>query len=229
MICMKKNVKNILGLSILEALVSTAIVGIGFIAILQMVNYSVQSIDTSGERTKANYLVSMMAEDIIGHRNTLYGVSAEAEGVKFGSDGTIELQKEDGSTSQINKFIDHLQGAPFVAGEGLAGPCAGTGTTAVNVSGGENIYQDQQVDAPRNKEAKWRAIFDNNRYLKCKGEKDIKKLKVYKICRWGTVCPHINNDVYDDGLYVGRIQVNLNNGKKRKFLYFQADYKIRKE
>ena len=101
--------------------------------------------------------------------------------------------------------------------------------TAVNVTGGENIYQDQQVDAPRNKEAKWRAIFDNNRYLKCKGEKDIKKLKVYKICRWGTVCPHINNDVYDDGLYVGRIQVNLNNGKKRKFLYFIADYKIRKE
>ena len=33
--------KNILGLTILEGLVSTAIVGIGFIAILQMVNYSV--------------------------------------------------------------------------------------------------------------------------------------------------------------------------------------------
>ena len=49
--------KNILGLTILEGLVSTAIVGVGFVAILQMVNYSVQSIDTSGERTKANYLV----------------------------------------------------------------------------------------------------------------------------------------------------------------------------
>ena len=43
------------GLSILEALVSTAIVGIGFIAILQMTNFSVQSIDNSGERTKANF------------------------------------------------------------------------------------------------------------------------------------------------------------------------------
>ena len=41
------------GLSILEALISTAIVGIGFIAILQMTNFSVQSIDSSGERTKA--------------------------------------------------------------------------------------------------------------------------------------------------------------------------------
>ena len=63
--------KNILGLTILEGLVSTAIVGVGFVAILQMVNYSVQSIDTSGERTKANYLVSMMAEDVIGHKLSL--------------------------------------------------------------------------------------------------------------------------------------------------------------
>ena len=39
---MKKNIKNILGLSILESLVATAIVGIGFIAILSMVNYAVQ-------------------------------------------------------------------------------------------------------------------------------------------------------------------------------------------
>jgi hypothetical protein len=27
-------------------------------------------------------------------------------------------------------------------------------------------------------------------------------------------------------MYVGRIQFNLNDGKKRKYLYFQADYKI---
>ena len=57
---MKKDIKKILGLSILEALVSTAIIGIGFVAILQMTNYSVQSIYTSGERTKANYLTNMI-------------------------------------------------------------------------------------------------------------------------------------------------------------------------
>ena len=48
------------GLSILEALVSTAIVGIGFIAILQMTNFSVQSIDYSGERTKVNFITTMI-------------------------------------------------------------------------------------------------------------------------------------------------------------------------
>ena len=43
----KKN-KKVLGVSILEALVSTVIIGIGFVAILQMTNYSVQSMQTSG-------------------------------------------------------------------------------------------------------------------------------------------------------------------------------------
>ena len=40
----KKEIKKILGVSILEALVSTVIIGIGFVAILQMTNYSVQSL-----------------------------------------------------------------------------------------------------------------------------------------------------------------------------------------
>ena len=42
--------KKISGLSLLEALISTAIVGIGFEAILQMTNYSVQSIYTNKEK-----------------------------------------------------------------------------------------------------------------------------------------------------------------------------------
>ena len=62
--------KNILGLSLLEALVSTAIIGIGFVSILQMTNYSVQSMQTSGERTKANFLTSVIAEDVISSRES---------------------------------------------------------------------------------------------------------------------------------------------------------------
>ena len=70
---MKKDIKKILGLSILEALVSTAIIGIGFVAILQMTNYSVQSIYSSGERTKANYLTNLIAEDLVGYENRAGG------------------------------------------------------------------------------------------------------------------------------------------------------------
>ena len=58
------------GMTLLEALVSTAIIGIGFVAVFQMVNYSVQSVDVSGERTKASYLVSMVAEDVISEKNS---------------------------------------------------------------------------------------------------------------------------------------------------------------
>ena len=67
-----KNIKE-RGLTLLEALVSTAIVGIGFVAVFQMVQYAVQSIDVSGQRTKSNYLVSMVAEDLIGDRFSTKG------------------------------------------------------------------------------------------------------------------------------------------------------------
>ena len=65
----KKN-KKVLGVSILEALVSTVIIGIGFVAILQMTNYSIQSMQTSGERTKANFLTNLVAEDVLSSRKS---------------------------------------------------------------------------------------------------------------------------------------------------------------
>ena len=57
------------GVTIIEALVATAIIGIGFVAVFQMVQYSVRSIDVSGERTKATYLSGMIAEDIFAEKN----------------------------------------------------------------------------------------------------------------------------------------------------------------
>tara|TARA_B100000579_G_scaffold116793_1_gene93691 strand:- start:1353 stop:1937 length:585 start_codon:yes stop_codon:yes gene_type:complete len=65
--CKRKSEK---GMTLLEALVSTVIIGIGFVAVFQMVNYSVQSIDVSGERTKASYLAGMVAEDIISEKHS---------------------------------------------------------------------------------------------------------------------------------------------------------------
>ena len=87
------------GLSILEALMATVIVGIGFVAVFQMVNYAVGSIHVSGERTKANYLISMIAEDIIGYKNTVYGVDAAEKGISFNKDGGITVDGVDGETT----------------------------------------------------------------------------------------------------------------------------------
>ena len=33
-----------------------------------------------------------------------------------------------------------------------------------------------------------------------------------------------NANINDEIMYVGRIQMGLNDGRKRKFLYFQSDY-----
>ena len=62
--------KNQKGITLIEALVSTVIIGIGFVAIFQMVQYSVRSIDVSGERTKSNLLITMVAEDLISEKNS---------------------------------------------------------------------------------------------------------------------------------------------------------------
>jgi hypothetical protein len=41
----------------------------------------------------------------------------------------------------------------------------------------------------------------------------------------GVILPNAN--IYDDIMYIGRIQMNLNDGKKRKYLYFQSDYRLK--
>ena len=50
--------KNQRGITLIEALVSTVIIGIGFVAIFQMVQYSVRSIDVSGERTNQTFNIN---------------------------------------------------------------------------------------------------------------------------------------------------------------------------
>ena len=213
------------GMTLLEALMSTAIVGIGFVAIFQMVNFSVQSIDTSSERTKANYLISMIAEDIIGHRNTIFGVNADEEAIVLNAEGKII--NSDGSTSELKKFAEHLSDTNWKVGEGGA-VCANK-ESYLRKDDINNLYVagEENVDAPRNKERKWNEIFGSDRYLKCKSEKDIKNVKIFKICKWAH-CTHNNANVFDDALFIGRVQININDGKKRRFLYFTADYQLRK-
>ena len=63
--------KNNSGLTLLEALVATVIVGIGFVAVFQMVQYSVRSIDISSDRNKGNYLVNLIAEDVLSHKRSI--------------------------------------------------------------------------------------------------------------------------------------------------------------
>ena len=197
-----KTIKQ-LGLSLLEALVATAIVGIGFIAIFQMTKYSVESMSISSDRTRANYLVAMVAEDLIGNRH---------------------------SKSGGNRFVDHLRDpskALKVDGCKKA-PRKKTDSTT--------LYQDEEEDAPLNKIRKWELLFSSDKHLKCRKSttsdtttttgvtnptKDTKRLQIVTICDSG--CDYDSPGIYDK-MYIGRMHINMNEGKKRKFLYFQAHY-----
>ena len=229
---MKKKRSNNSGLSILEALVSTAIVGIGFIAILQMTNFSVQSIDNSGERTKANYLTGMIAEDVIGSKNSLFGINSNSEDIIYNPDGSISLASG-ADASGVVKFSEHLENNAWQAnlncgGSTLNANATDTNNVATSSSKQENIYETQNIDAPRNKQAKWDLIFNENRFLKCKSNNERKSLEIFSVCRWDS-CTHNQDFVFDEPIYIGRVEMFLNDGRKRKFLYFQSDYKIKTE
>ena len=226
MIKFLKKYETQLGLTLLEALMSTAIVGIGFVAVFNMVNFSVQSIDTSGERTKANYLVSMIAEDIIGHKDTIHGHSTDDEKITFNNEGKPVKLNEDGEVvEEYKKFAEYLKETEWNVGAG-ENICANK-SDYKRADDINPLYEDENVDAPRNKQNKWKEIFGSDRYLKCKSKKDIKNVKVFQICKWNH-CDYQNENIYDDGLFIGRVQINMNDGRKRRFLYFTADYQLKK-
>lgn len=54
------------GISIIESLVSIVIIGIGFIAIMQLSAFTINSMDRATEKNKLNYLSEMVMEDMIG-------------------------------------------------------------------------------------------------------------------------------------------------------------------
>jgi Tfp pilus assembly protein PilV len=183
--------KNILGLTLIEAMVSVVIVGIGFISIFQMVNYSVRSIDVSGERTKTNFLVSMVAEDLMADKDQEYGGK---------------------------NFHEYLLGT---SNKGWRMGSCSNGTSS----------NSNFTNAPQNKMQKWDNRFSKKR-IKCKGPNDIKALKIFDICH-SSLSPNCNyvgpNDstyerqLYYNKRYFGRMEVNLNKKKKRKYIYFQIN------
>jgi len=190
-----KNIKE-KGLTLLEALVSTAIVGIGFVAVFQMVQYSVQSIDVSGQRTKSNYLVSMIAEDLIGDRFTTRGIKNKNPYKVY---EYLSDQTDDNDFAWRKADCKIQTGQPYKAA---------------------NIAID-------NKTEKWNHRLSAKR-IKCRGAGDKKELRVFEICRNNVKvdgkqrnnCAYRNDDTFDK-TYIGRMELNLNNGNQKRILYFQ--------
>ena len=200
------------GLTLLEALVATAIVGIGFIAVFQMVNYSVRSIDVSGERTKSNYITAMIAEDLIGDANSKKGADRLYEYLaKLTDKNSYAWQNTE------CKRRNNITGNPYKGAD--------------NAIDNKTQKWNLRVSSDR--------IKCQPTSITSTTTKDTKKLKVYEICRNNVkengktrpICDYRNDDVWDK-TYIGRTEIlmpttgtdaNGNPVRKKKYLYFQMN------
>ena len=185
------------GITLIEALVSTAIVGIGFIAVFQMVNYSIASIDVSGERTKTNYLVSMIAEDLIADRSSLKDNKAM---YKYLADET----KKNNHAWQNVPTLDNNNKCKKT----ISNPYKTSDIVIDNKRDKWNQRVEKRVKCRGTADTKKLKVFETCR----KGVKENGKAR--------TNCHYRNDDIWDK-TYIGRMEIKLNNGTKNKFLYFQ--------
>ena len=194
--------KNQKGITLIEALVSTVIIGIGFVAIFQMVQYSVRSIDVSGERTKSNLLISMVAEDLISEKNStsptnkvsfvVYLVSEEKKGKASWNSATCST-----GSSSSKTFTNTLDAKKYKWDNRFS-------KRRLKCKGTQNKKALKVYDICNNAAAGYSCTYNNNKNYKGAG-------------------------IYDQWV-LGRMEVNVSTGRvdasgnakpKKKYLYFQ--------
>ena len=186
-----KNNFYIKGISLLEAIVSTAIIGIGFVAILQMTNYSVSSIGISSERTKANFLTNMIAEDTLGNRST--GITGD----NFSEKMIALLTLSQGEMKQMRVYQCMIFLLPVARDtkDANSGNIYGTYTPGERVTASDMKYR------------KWGAILNSKDYMNCKGTNETRKFQIFKLSpSWGS--GDVENNEYYDDMYVHRKNSN---------------------
>ena len=185
------------GVTLLEALVATAIIGIGFVAIFQMVNYSVRSIDLSSERTKVNYLVTMMAEDLIGDKNVI------VDGTKTFKDKLLEGTDPTSRIAWDSLCVDG--NVPTEEDNAL-----------LNKKNKWNTrFSKRRLKCRSANDAKILKIYDI-----CS---DIVSVDPKPKCTFKNSNTYFLESSGDSVMLLGRMMVKMNNGKKIKLLYFQID------
>ena len=175
------------GTTLLEALVATAIISIGFIAIFQMVTYSVRSIDVSGERTKVNYLSDMILEDLIAYKSS-----------------------ENASTKLYDILINNSYDGTTIRARG-AGNIFWEG---VGCAPGPGITQGINLEADIIN--KWTNRFSQRRLGCNPAAVNTQRISTYTICRDNTVCSNQNNDILDR-IYFGKIEITFGDKSKNLY------------
>ncbi len=187
--------KNNSGLTLLEALVATVIVGIGFVAVFQMVQYSVRSIDISSDRNKGNYLVNLIAEDVLSHKRSTKDNEEFADYLienQFSiQQCTNEFVLETKTNTPENKVQYWLQ----YFDRGITKCRSNEDIRALNI-----------IDICNNETSE-------DKTWTCKYEND----EVYNYEENGAP---VTTKIYDP-VYFGKMEIRFNKGTKTRNLYFQ--------
>ena len=218
------------GITLIEALVATVIVGIGFVSVFQMVQYSVQSIGVSSERTKANLLITMVAEDFISVRNS----DSKTKGINF-KDAFVKEQ-----ITKNSSLFDITKCSP-----GTSSSTKGKNAEENKIFKWKNRFSDRRLKCATKND-------------KTDETNDTKKIEVFTYCsnqvasktnlsNKSRPCMYTNNTRYSstpsgrkerfyDERYFARMEVGVTSGKmktdnkgnkeptsKKKYIYFQLD------
>ena len=92
------------GISIIEALVSIVIIGIGFVAMMQLSAFTINSMDRATEKNKLNYLSEMVIEDMIADPDNVSKYNGFNKTCSTGNQTSTDLQ-----TKMKKKWDDMLQ------------------------------------------------------------------------------------------------------------------------
>lgn len=183
------------GLTLLEALVATVIVGIGFVAIFQMVQYSVRSIDVSSERNKGNYMVNLIAEDMLANKRSRKG-DDEFSDVFRNTQWSIQQCSDNFAAPQDNTPDNKRETWNQYFGWGIT-----------KCESQENIKQLTIIDICNNidtsEDKDYTCTFTNNLQYNYDENGNPVTLRIY------------------DQRYFGKMEMSFNQGRATRDLYFQ--------
>ena len=187
--------KNNSGLTLLEALVATIIVGIGFVAIFQMVQYSVRSIDISSDRNKGNYLVNLIAEDVLSHKRSTKDNEEFADYLIENQFSIQQCTNEFGLETKTNTPENKVQYWQQYFDRGITKCRSNEDIRALNI-----------IDICNNETSE-------DKTWTCRYEND----EVYNYEENGAP---VTTKIYDP-VYFGKMEIRFNKGTKTRNLYFQ--------
>ena len=97
------------GVSLIESMVCMVIIGIGFIAVMQLSAFSISSMDRATERNKLNFLSEMVMEDMIGDTDNVSKYSFQETACSYSHKSGSNLY-----TKKMNKWRDKLSEKNFI-------------------------------------------------------------------------------------------------------------------